>query len=211
MLCLTDILVWSIRLRETHMKTKPSLLEQSLGSTMHKLRVNRQQSLQELAAAAKVSVSMISRIENGQASPSLATVNALANALGVPVAYLLGDTRRQTDVSFVKSGGGLTVDRRGGGSGHQYQLLGHSPRGQVLLEPYLITLSDESEDFSMVLHEGVEFMYVLSGSFIYRVVDRMYEMTSGDSLCFDSGVPHGPERLVTTPVKLLAVIGSSHK
>jgi transcriptional regulator with XRE-family HTH domain len=192
------------------MKAQPSLLERSLGSTVHKLRINRQQSLQELAAAAKISVSMISRIENGQASPSLATVNALANALAVPVAYLLGDTRRQTDVSFVKSGGGLTIDRRGGGSGHQYQLLGHSPRGQVLLEPYLIALSDNSEDFGMLVHEGIEFMYVLSGSFVYRVADRIYDMSPGDSLCFDSGVPHGPEKLVTTPVKLLAVIGSAH-
>jgi mannose-6-phosphate isomerase-like protein (cupin superfamily) len=192
------------------MKAQRSLLERSLGSTIHKLRTTRQQSLQELAAAAKVSLSMISRIENGRASPSLATVNALANALGVPVAYLLSDSRRQTDVSFVKSGGGLTVDRRGGGTGHQYQLLGHSPRGQVLLEPYLISLSDKSEDFSMVVHEGVEFFYVLSGSFVYRVADRMYDMSPGDSLCFDSGVPHGPERLITTPVKLLAVIGSTH-
>jgi len=192
------------------MKAQPSLLERSLGTTVHKLRTSRQQSLQELAAAASVSVSMISRIENGQASPSLATINALANALSVPAAYLLGDTRRQTDVSFVKSGGGLTVERRGRGAGHQYQLLGHSPRAHVLLEPYLITLSDRSEDFEMLVHEGIEFMYVLSGSFVYRVADRMYDMSPGDSLCFDAGVPHGPEKLLTTPIKLLAVIGSPH-
>jgi transcriptional regulator with XRE-family HTH domain len=192
------------------MKAQPSLLERSLGTTVHKLRTSRQQSLQELAVAASVSVSMISRIENGQASPSLATINALANALSVPAAYLLGDTRRQTDVSFVKSGGGLTVERRGRGAGHQYQLLGHSPRAQVLLEPYLITLSDRSEDFEMLIHEGIEFMYVLSGSFVYRVADRMYDMSPGDSLCFDAGVPHGPEKLLTTPIKLLAVIGSPH-
>jgi transcriptional regulator with XRE-family HTH domain len=192
------------------MKAQPSLLERSLGTTVHKLRVSRRKSLQELAAAAKVSVSMISRIENGLASPSLATINALANALSVPAASLLGETRRQTDVSFVKSGGGLTVERRGGGAGHQYQLLGHSPRAPVLLEPYLIALSDKTEDFEMLVHDGIEFMYVISGSFIYRVADRMYDMSPGDSLCFDAAVPHGPEKLVTMPIKLLAVIASAH-
>jgi transcriptional regulator with XRE-family HTH domain len=96
------------------MKARPPVLERSLGAMVHKLRSARRQSLQELATAAQVSVSMLSRIENGRASPSLATINALANALNVPAAYLLGDSRKQTDVSFVKSGGGLSVERRGG-------------------------------------------------------------------------------------------------
>jgi mannose-6-phosphate isomerase-like protein (cupin superfamily) len=152
---------------------------------------------------------MISRIENGLASPSLATVNALATALNVPAAYLLGDTRRQTDVSFVKAGGGLSVERRGAGAGHMYQLLGHSPHAPVLLEPYLITLGDKSEDFEMLVHPGIEFMYVLTGSFVYRVADRTYELSPGDSLCFDAGCPHGPEKLLRTPIKLLAVIGTA--
>ena len=191
------------------MKPVQSSLERSLGATVHKLRVSRRQSLQELAHAAKVSVSMISRIENGRASPSLATVNALANALGVPPAYLLGDTRRETDVSFVKSGGGLSVERRGGGVGHMYQLLGHSPHAPLLLEPYLITLSDKSESFELLVHQGIEFMYVLTGSFVYRVADRTYDMSPGDSLCFDAGSPHGPEKLVNTPIRLLAIIGTA--
>ena len=192
------------------MKAQPPVLERSLGATVHKLRTARRQSLQELATAAQVSVSMLSRIENGRASPSLATINALANALNVPAAYLLGDSRKQTDVSFVKSGGGLSVERRGGGAGHSYQLLGHSPRSPVLLEPYLIVLSDRLERFEMLVHEGIEFMYVLTGSLVYRVADRTYEMVPGDSLCLEASAQHGPEKLLETPVKLLAVIASAH-
>jgi len=192
------------------MKARASVLERSLGSTVHKLRAARRQSLQELAAAAQVSVSMLSRIENGLASPSLATINALAIALSVPAAYLLGDARKQTDVSFVKSGGGLSVERRGGGAGHSYQLLGHSPRAPVMLEPYLIVLADQSEDFEMLVHEGLEFVYVLSGSLMYRVGDRTYEMSPGDSLCLEATVQHGPEKLLETPVKMLAVIATAH-
>jgi transcriptional regulator with XRE-family HTH domain len=187
------------------LKTPSSLLERSLGTMVHKLRVSRQKSLQELADASNLSVSMISRIENGLSSPSLGTINALANALGVRAAYLLGENRKQTDVSYVKAGGGLTVERHGGGAGHQYQLLGHSPRAAVQMEPYLIELTDTAEDFDMLVHEGIEFMYVLSGSFVYRMGERLYEMGPGDSLCFDATMPHGPEKLIITPIKLLAV------
>lgn len=195
--------------RKASAKSLESSLERFLGATLHKLRVGRRQSLPELARASKVSASMISRIENGRASPSLATVGALATALNVPASYLLGDARRQTDVSFVKSGGGLSVERRGAGAGHVYQLLGHSPHAPLLLEPYLITLSDKAEDFEMLVHQGIEFMYVLSGTFVYRVADRTYELSPGDSLCFDAGSPHGPEKLLKTPIKLLAIIGTA--
>jgi mannose-6-phosphate isomerase-like protein (cupin superfamily) len=61
----------------------------------------------------------------------------------------------------------------------------------------------------MLVHEGIEFMYILAGSLVYRVADRTYDMSPGDSLCFDAGSPHGPEKLVNTPIKLLAVIGTA--
>jgi hypothetical protein len=74
----------------------------------------------------------------------------------------------------------------GEGAGHSYQLLGHSPRSPVLLEPYPIVLSDRLERFEVLVHEGIEFMYVLTGSLVYRVADRTYEMAPGDSLCLEA-------------------------
>lgn len=191
------------------MSKNASLLQRSVGAAVRKLRISRKLSLQRLATEAGVSVSLISRIENGVAAPSLATMNSLANSLGVPVAHLINTPRRQSNVSFVKSGGGLTVERHGGGTGHQYQLLGHAPGGHVLLEPFLITLTDKSEDFELLVHEGTEFIYVLSGVLKYRVGERVYHMATGDSICFDSASPHGPEDLTSVPVRLVTVIGSS--
>lgn len=191
------------------MSKQDSLLQRSIGAAVRKLRISRSLSLQDLATDAKVSVSLISRIENGLAAPSLATMNSLANSLGVPVAHLITAQRRQTNVSFVKSGGGLTVERHGSGAGHQYQLLGHTPGGAVLVEPFLITLTDKSEEFEMLVHEGIEFMYVLYGALTYRIGERIYKLATGDSICFDSTAPHGPESVITVPVKLITVIGSS--
>ena len=77
------------------------------------------------------------------------------------------------------------------------------------MEPYLVTLTEESEVFPLFQHEGVEFIYMLSGEVVYRHGDRTYRLIPGDSLFFDADAPHGPEELVEVPILLLSVIVSS--
>ena len=89
---------------------------------------------------------------------------------------------------------------------HQYQLPGHSVPGDVSIEPCLITLDKDSEVFPIFQHAGVEFIYILEGTMIYRHLNAVYKLTPGDSLFFDSDAPHGPEELVELPVSFLSVI-----
>ncbi len=63
--------------------------------------------------------------------------------------------------------------------------------------------------FPIFQHSGVEFIYLLQGSMIYRHLNATYTLTPGDSLFFDADAPHGPEELVTLPVRLLSVIAQS--
>ncbi len=88
---------------------------------------------------------MLSKIENGQISPSLGTLGALASALGVPLTVLFSSLDTSRDVSFVPAGQRLGIDRRGTRAGHTYELLGHGVRGPIGVEPYMIVLSEESE------------------------------------------------------------------
>ena len=108
--------------------------------------------------------------------------------------------------SWRPAGQGLLIDRRGTRAGHQYQLLGHGINSDVSVEPYLITLSQESEVFPIFQHAGVEFIYVLEGVVEYRHANATYTLSAGDSLFFDADAPHGPEELVELPVRLLSVI-----
>ena len=82
----------------------------------------------EFGAAAGISAGMLSKIENGAISPSLATLAAVANAFNVPISRLFAETEERRDCSFVKAGQGVRIDRRGTKAGHQYDLLGHSLR-----------------------------------------------------------------------------------
>jgi mannose-6-phosphate isomerase-like protein (cupin superfamily) len=85
-------------------------------------------------------------------------------------------------------------------------LLGHSVRGDVVLEPYLITLKEDAVPYTGFQHDGVEFIYMLSGEVVYRHADQKYRLLPGDALMFDSGALHGPEELVSLPMTYLSVI-----
>lgn len=182
------------------------LLEEAIGREVKRFREKLGLTISELAKAADMSAGMLSKIENGATSPSLASLQALGRALQVPVTSFFRGFEEIRDASFVKAGQGLTIERRGTRAGHQYQLLGHSPHGPVMVEPYLITLTKESDVFPTFQHAGLEFLYMLEGNVVYRHGGKTYDMHPGDALFFDADAPHGPEELRKLPIRYLSVI-----
>lgn len=181
-------------------------LEQALGQQIRQHRKRLQITGAELAAAAGVSSGMLSKIENGLISPSLATLQSLARALNLPLAALFASLDEHRDCAYVKAGQGVSIERRGTKAGHHYQLLGHSLGGDVVVEPFLITLSGEARPYTAFQHAGVELIYMLTGRVRYRHADRSYLLNPGDTLFFDAAAPHGPEDLLEMPMTYLSVI-----
>lgn len=181
-------------------------LEESIGNQVRALRKLKNMTVMEFANQSGLSIGMLSKIENGSTSPSLATLQAIAATFSVPVATLFVKFDEKHDASFVRKGEGLLIERRGTKSGHQYRLLGHSVSSDVGVEPYLISLTDEADPYPVFQHEGVEFIYMLSGEVVYRHADKSYLLTSGDSLFFDATAPHGPEELRKLPMHYLSII-----
>ncbi len=185
-------------------------LEAAIGRQVRALRKKLDMRVTELAKLAGLSSGMMSKIENGLTSPSLSTLAALSGALNVPVTALFQQFEERREATFVPAGQGLKIERRGTRSGHQYLLLGHSHDKTLAVEPYMITLTDESDSFPYFQHAGSEFIYLLDGAMSYRHGDRVYTMKPGDSLFFDATVPHGPESLVDLPCNFIAVIAYLH-
>ena len=181
-------------------------LEASIGRKVRNLRQRLQLTASEVAAEAGLSTGMLSKIENGGTSPSLSTLQALARALNVPLTSFFADFEERRDCSFVKAGQGVMIERRGTKAGHRYELLGHSLSGDIVVEPYLITLSEDANPYALFQHEGLEFLYMLTGKVVYRHADKLYPMEPGDALFFDAGAPHGPEELVEQPMSYLSII-----
>jgi transcriptional regulator with XRE-family HTH domain len=181
-------------------------LERALGAQIRKLRRDSDLSVLDLSGASAISAGMLSKIENGQISPSLATLQSIAKALNVPLSLLFAASEERRDCSFVRAKQGVVIERRGTKVGHVYQLLGHVIGGDVVVEPYLITLKEDAEPFTAFQHAGMEFIYMLTGEVDYRHGDSSYRLRPGDSILFDSGALHGPEKLVKLPMTYLSII-----
>lgn len=181
-------------------------LEEAIGRQVRTYRKKMQITVVDLANQAGLSAGMLSKIENGLTSPSLATLRSLSDALKIPVTALFSSYDEVSDALHVKAGEGLKIERRGTRAGHQYQLLGHSTHPALAVEPYLISITEASDVFPRFQHSGLEFLFVLEGAVKYRHGDSVYDLEEGDSLFFDADKPHGPEQLVSLPLRFLSVI-----
>ena len=181
-------------------------LEKALGNQVRTIRRQQDLSVADLASAAGISNGMLSKIENGGISPSLATLQAISGALQVPLSQLFASFEERQDASYVPAGQGVTIERRGTKVGHVYQLLGHLLRGDVAVEPYLITLRENAAPHTSFRHAGIEFLYMLKGEVDYRHGSEVYRLTPGDALLFDSAAAHGPERLSAEETTYLSII-----
>jgi transcriptional regulator with XRE-family HTH domain len=189
-------------------RPREKVLEVAIGRELRLQRRQRRITVAELAQATGLSAGMLSKIENGLTSPSLTTLQALSQALAVPLTTFFRRFEETRGASFVRAGEGLEIERAGTRAGHQYNLLGHVPENSsgVTVEPYLITLTEASDVFPAFQHDGMEFLFMLEGEVVYRHGPRLYRLRPGDSLFFDADSPHGPEELARLPARYLSII-----
>ena len=182
-------------------------LERHIGSALRRTRLAQNLVIAEVAKLAKISGGMLSKLENGQSAASLETLVSLSRALGVSMSTLFqGYPPQEGGAQLVKGGQGMEVVRRGTRKGHTYHLLAADRGPRRLFEPFLVTLTDKSEVFPRFEHPGTEFLHILEGRIEYRHGKNTYMMGPGDSLTLRGEVPHGPERLIRLPLRMLSII-----
>lgn len=196
--------------QDPHALREPKLnnLELAIGHEVRAFRKTLGITVADLASATGISMGMLSKIENGMTSPSLTTLQALSHALGIPITAFFRRFEESRGAVLVKAGQGVEIERRGTRAGHQYNLLGHigDNTSGVTVEPYLITLTADSDVFPEFQHEGMEFLYMLEGEVQYRHGNSLYTLEPGDSFFFDADTRHGPEVLVKLPIRFLSII-----
>ncbi|WP_299614572.1 XRE family transcriptional regulator [uncultured Tateyamaria sp.] len=187
---------------------REKVLEVAIGREVRSFRRQQEITVAELSQTTGLSIGMLSKIENGNTSPSLTTLQLLANALSVPLTSFFRQFEESRQAVHTKSGEGVSIERAGTRANHQYNLLGHigSNASGVIVEPYLITLTAESDIFPAFQHGGIETIYMLEGEVDYRHGSEVYALKPGDTLFFDADAPHGPEKLVSLPARYLSII-----
>lgn len=183
------------------------LLTQALGNAIRELRQRHKLTIAQVSEQAEISRGMLSKIETGQITPGLDSLSRIARALGVSMSMLFRHYDAPTgSAQLVKKGQGMEVVRRGTKSGHSYELLAYDQGPVKLFEPFMITMEEQSESFPTFQHPGTEFIHMIEGTLEYRHGQTVYVLEPGDTLTFEGEITHGPERLLSKPVRFLSII-----
>ncbi len=162
-----------------------------LGARVRELRKARDWTLEQAATKAGLARSTLSKIENGQMSPTYDTLKKLAVGLQISVPQLF--TPPQKD----QINGRMAVTKSGDGAAHatatyEHELLADTLTKKQML-PYRTRVRARSMDEfdGWVRHDGEEFLYVLTG--VVRLFTEFYEpveMRRGDSAYYDASMGH---------------------
>ncbi len=176
-----------------------------IAERVRELRLQLGLTVAHLAELTGLSKGMLSKIENMQASPSLATLARLSVALKVPVTAFFRGLTEEQDVLHIKAGRGLEIDHKGSGPGHLYQSLGTMRAPHNTLETLLTTLTSRADTFPLYQHAGTELIYMITGRMEYLCGNSRYLLEPGDTMQFVGEVPHGPHTLIELPIQFLSV------
>jgi len=175
--------------RETGDESQPEPLD--LGARVRALRKEKGWTLEQAAQEAGLARSTLSKIENGQMSPTYDALKKLASGLVISIPQLF--TPPQKDQIM----GRMAVTRAGSGTAqatvtYEHELLGDALTRKAML-PYRarIRARDLAEFDGWVRHDGEEFLYVLTG--VIRLYTEFYEpveMRRGDSAYYDAAMGH---------------------
>jgi len=181
----------------------------SIGAQVRVARSRHGMTVAKVAQLTGLSPGMLSKVEHGNAFPSLTTLHALSRVFRVPMTFFFETHQETQGCCYVKKNGGLFIESRGSKVGHQYQLLGHGVGKEHSVSPYMIELNDTSEVFPLFQHPGVEFIHMLDGEMIYEHGGKPYRLSPGDSLFFEGTTAHGPLELTQLPIRFLSIIVES--
>ncbi|ONH33260.1 DNA-binding protein [Pseudofrankia asymbiotica] len=181
-------------------------LERVIAAQVRRMRQAAGLTLAELAARSGISKPMLSKIENANTSCSLTTLARLADGLDAPVTSLFRGADDQREAVLTPAGAGARIVARGTRVGHDYTLLGGLRGPHKRMEAHLVTLTERSETFPLFQHPGTELLYMLEGEMVYGHGEASYTLRPGDALQLDGEGTHGPQDLVTLPIRFLSVV-----
>ena len=173
-----------------------------VGGRLRALRTEHDLSLRALADCSGLNVNTLSLIENGKTSPSVSTLQQIAQALSVPiVAFFETETPRQ-HLLHVKAG-----ERANAVFAHGTLADLGAGMAERSIEPLLMTLEPTlGSGPQPIVHTGQEFVFCLRGRLMYTVEDQSYLLAEGDSLLFEAHLPHRCQNVELGTTQALLVL-----
>ncbi len=180
---------------------KEQLIE--MGQRLAELREIKGFKPEELAEKLKMPYEEYIAYENGERDFAFSFMYNVATLLEVDVFNLLsGHSPKLSDCAVVRRGHEFYVKKEGA---YDYKHLAYTFKDKKA-EPFFVMCMPGEEDEKLHSHEGQEFQFVLSGVMQFNIGNISYELHKGDSVYFNSAIPHGMKVLGDKPVKFLSVV-----
>jgi hypothetical protein len=191
-----------------------------IGNELRRVRLAQKLSLRNVASAVGVSASLLSQVETGKTQPSVSTLYALVNHLGISLDGLMrgqqSDKAQKAPAQGYKAGDDSIVRRRSDNpviemeNGVLWERLADG--GSDVADPLMVTYapgSSSSVEGKLMRHAAIEYGVIIEGTLTLRVEWETYELFPGDSFSFDAGRPHLYENKSSKPARgIWFVIGT---
>jgi quercetin dioxygenase-like cupin family protein/DNA-binding XRE family transcriptional regulator len=183
-------------------------LSLKMGVRIRKAREGRGLSVFDVYLRTDIDVNTLSQIEEGNITPPLGTVVKLAKALDLKMGYLISGEEEKS-YTIVRRDDREQATRYDSKKEKEYgygyeSLAPHKTNRQM--EPFLVTLEPSDTEEERSSHDGQEFIFVLNGKMEVRLGEDMHILEPGDSIYYDSTVPHLVKCHNKEATKILAVL-----
>ncbi len=182
-----------------------------IGKKIRELRKKADFVLQDLSERTGLSKALLSQVEKEVVSPPISTLLRISKALNVNISFFFQEGDPEEKVVVVRKDESKVIDSRHFGreeSGYYYEPLAYK-KSRKYMEPFLVEFKKkDAKKLSYFSHEGEEFIYLLEGKLEFRTENQQVVLDPGDSLYFDSSLPHAYRVVGRRNAKALSVIYS---
>jgi len=141
--------------------------------------------------------------ESGKRDFSFSFLAHAAAVLDIDVMELLsGESPKLTACAIVRDGQGFDITRP---EAYDYKHLAYTFSNKKA-EPFMVTVEPEDREFTLHSHEGEEFIYMARGEMEFYHNGTVHKIAKGDSVYFNSGLPHDVRPLGGKPAKFISVV-----
>jgi transcriptional regulator with XRE-family HTH domain len=181
-----------------------------LGEKVRELRLKRQNTLRQVAEKTGLSIPLLSQVENNAVSPPVATLLRIAKALGVGIGHFFREEESKEKAVVVRKHERKKTFRsihdQQRNSGYTYEALAYTKNSKHM-EPFLVEFEPkEKESVTYLKHRGEEFIFLFRGRLAFHYDQQEIVLEPGDSLYFESDLPHGFRSLRGDKAQAIVVV-----
>ncbi|MGL5273725.1 MAG: helix-turn-helix domain-containing protein [Phocaeicola sp.] len=169
------------------------------------LRESLDLTIEEVANKCQLSEETYTALESGSVDISISVLQTIAHYYNVALEVLMfGEEAKMNSYFLTRKNTGVSVERT---KAYQYQSLASGFRNRKV-SPLMVTVEPKPEGTPLTFntHEGQEFLYVTQGTMRLSINNKELVLNTGDSIYFDSSLPHGMQALNGETLQFLTVI-----